>query len=294
MIMKKFWLSLFLLTAIPCLAKLEISSGKWSLSPNMKANTNLAVRLREIELATLNDALVLTEALKKEAIVEDVYMDDGEYLPLVLDSLALSLEERIAFPEVKIANKAEKLLEQYKKISEGKNFLAYKQLYLRQIRGYKRNEDYKKMIEAQKALVLYDPFDFASRMALQDSARDYPSEMGDMDDFQKKYVEAGGVIDGAMELAFILTGSGELKTKLKKGCEWIHKNRFASQELLLTALPRLTALVVPEDKEGALEYYKALSNLALQQPLEEERMITFAAAMDERKKLLSLVPSLLD
>ena len=225
--------------------------------------------------------------LKDSLEDSEIYMDDEEYLPLVLDSMGLYYAVYKDSGDKKALSEAQRLLEAYAKKAEGKEYSAYKYLFHR-IRAYYFNrKEYKKMIGSQKDMILYDPSDYGQILTLMDYIRDYPDEIGDLDKFVKEFKEKGGVIDPEFDLTLLLASKKKNREKIEGSCAWLEKQSGASPEILMRALPRITKFISIKDKEALIEYYYALTDLALRQSSTEDRLTVFAAALNERQKLVN-------
>ena len=277
-------------------SSIEISQGVWSVSKNMTGDQSIAGKLREIEIIARQDkakAAEMCASLKNALEDSEIYMDDDEYLPLVLDSMGLYYAVYKDSGDKKALSEAQRLLEEYSKIAEGKAYSAYKYLYHR-IRAYYFNRrDYKKMINAQKDMILYDPADYGQILTLMDYIRDYPDEIGDLDKFMKEFKERGGIIDPEFDMTLLLASKKSNSEKIKGACRWLDKQSGLSPEILIRALPRITKFVSIKDKEALEDYYYALTDLALRQSSTEDRLTVFAAALNERQKLVAAAPEVL-
>jgi len=278
-------------------SSIEISQGVWSVSKNMTGDQSIAGKLREIEIIARQDkakAAEMCASLKNALKDSEIYMDDDEYLPLVLDSMGLYYAAYKDSGDKLVLGEAQRLLEEYSKKAEGKEYSAYKYLYHR-IRAYYFNRrDYKKMINAQKDMILYDPTDYGQILTLMDYIRDYPDEIGDLDKFVKEFKERGGIIDPEFDLTLLLASKKKSNSeKIKGACAWLEKQSGGAPEVIMRALPRITKFVSAKDKEALTDYYYALTDLALRQSSTEDRLTVFAMALNERQKLVAAVPEIL-
>ena len=277
-------------------SNIEISQGIWNVSKNMTNDQSLGGKLREIEIIARQDkakAAEMCAKLKDSLEDSEIYMDDEEYLPLVLDSMGLYYAVYKDSGDKKALSEAQRLLDAYAKKAEGKEYSAYKYLFHR-IRAYYFNrKEYKKMINTQKDMILYDPSDYGQILTLMDYIRDYPDEIGDLDKFVKEFKEKGGVIDPEFDLTLLLASKKKNREKIEGSCAWLEKQSGASPEILMRALPRITKFISIKDKEALIEYYYALTDLALRQSSTEDRLTVFAAALNERQKLVTAAPDIL-
>lgn len=291
-----FLILLFLSSGTVFSSSIEIAQGVWNVSKNMTGNPSIGGKLREIEIIARQDkakAAGMCVKLKDSLEDSEIYMDDEEYLPLVLDSMGLYYAVYKDSGDKKALSEAQRLLEAYAKKAEGKEYSAYKYLFHR-IRAYYFNrKEYKKMIGSQKDMILYDPSDYGQILTLMDYIRDYPDEIGDLDKFVKEFKEKGGVIDPEFDLTLLLASKKKNREKIEGSCAWLEKQSGASPEILMRALPRITKFISIKDKEALIEYYYALTDLALRQSSTEDRLTVFAAALNERQKLVTAAPDIL-
>lgn len=291
-----FLILLFLSSGTVFSSSIEIAQGVWNVSKNMTGNPSIGGKLREIEIIARQDkakAAEMCAKLKDSLEDSEIYMDDEEYLPLVLDSMGLYYAVYKDSGDKKALSEAQRLLDAYAKKAEGKEYSAYKYLFHR-IRAYYFNrKEYKKMINTQKDMILYDPSDYGQILTLMDYIRDYPDEIGDLDKFVKEFKEKGGVIDPEFDLTLLLASKKKNREKIEGSCAWLEKQSGASPEILMRALPRITKFISIKDKEALIEYYYALTDLALRQSSTEDRLTVFAAALNERQKLVTAAPDIL-
>lgn len=291
-----FLILLFLSSGTVFSSSIEIAQGVWNVSKNMTGNPSIGGKLREIEIIARQDkakAAEMCAKLKDSLEDSEIYMDDEEYLPLVLDSMGLYYAVYKDSGDKKALSEAQRLLDAYAKKAEGKEYSAYKYLFHR-IRAYYFNrKEYKKMINTQKDMILYDPSDYGQILTLMDYIRDYPDEIGDLDKFVKEFKEKGGVIDPEFDLTLLLASKKKNREKIEGACAWLEKQSGASPEILMRALPRITKFISIKDKEALIEYYYALTDLALRQSSTEDRLTVFAAALNERQKLVTAAPDIL-
>ena len=291
-----FLILLFLSSGTVFSSSIEIAQGVWNVSKNMTGNPSIGGKLREIEIIARQDKAKAAEmCVKLKDSLEDseIYMDDEEYLPLVLDSMGLYYAVYKDSGDKKALSEAQRLLEAYSKKAEGKEYSAYKYLFHR-IRAYYFNrKEYKKMINTQKDMILYDPSDYGQILTLMDYIRDYPDEIGDLDKFVKEFKDKGGVIDPEFDLTLLLASKKKKREKIEGACARLEKQSGASPEILMRALPRITKFISIKDKEALTEYYYALTDLALRQSSTEDRLTVFAAALNERQKIVTAAPEVL-
>ena len=114
-----------------------------------------------------------------------------------------------------------------------------------------------------------------------------------MDGFIKEYAKAGGTMYEELLLAAVLTSKDKPVAKMTRACEWLDKNRSGSEKMLSRALPLIATLIDAKHPQTAIEYYYALTNLAVRQPSNEERLTIFAMAINERQKLITALPDIL-
>lgn len=276
---------------------IDIVNGVWAVSKNMTKNQEIGGKLREIEAVARQDtdkAAELCKELKESLDDPEIYTDDGEYLPLVLDSMWLYYAAHKGLQGKAVLTEAQRLIEEYAEKAEGQRYCAYKYLYHR-IRGYYYGKkDNKSMIKAQKDMILYDPADYSQIMTLMDQIRDLPEAAGDLDAFLSEFKERQGVVEPEFELTLILASKKKSNSeKIKGACAWLEKQSGGAPEVIMRALPRITKFVSAKDKEALTDYYYALTDLALRQSSTEDRLTVFAMALNERQKLVAAVPEIL-
>lgn len=290
------YFAFMLVFTVSVYADIPIVNGVWLLSNKVTNDVQVTQSLYEIELTAKTDrrkAADLSESLLTLDNIKNIKMTDEEYLPLVLESLILFYRDDKKINDPEISKKARTAIKKYARMVNGKGYSAYKYLFHR-IRDYHwRKRQYADMIDIQKEMILYDPYDQGQILTLLDYIRDFPTEYGDLKKFAKEFENVGGIMDEEMSLTFLLESQDDPADKTKAACIWLAKNRFAAPEILLRALPRITACISLKEKDSIKEYYFALSDLALQQPSKEDRLPVFAAALNERQKLLTVVPDLL-
>lgn len=275
---------------------IDIVNGVWAVSKNMTKNQEIGSKLREIEAVARQDtdkAAELCKTLKDSLGDEEIYTDDGEYLPLVLDSMWLYYAAHKGLQGKAVLTEAQKLIEAYAEKAEGKAYTAYKYLYHRIRAYYFGKKNYKLMIKAQKDMILYDPDDYSQIMTLMDQIRDCPNDIGDLDEFISEFEKKGGVVEAEFELTLLLASKKKNSEKIESACAWIEKQSGASPDVLIRALPRITKFVSIKDKDALEDYYYALTDLALRQSSTEDRLTVFAAALNERQKIVTAAPDLL-
>lgn len=286
----------FLCTCLCFSGHIDIVNGVWAVSKNMTKNQDIGGKLREIEAVARKDtdrAAELCKELKESLDDPEIYTDDGEYLPLVLDSMWLYYAAHKGLQGKEVLREAERLIEEYSEKAEEQGYCAYKYLYHRIRAYYYRKKDNKSMIKAQKDMILYDPSDYGQIMTLMDQIRDCPDDAGDLDAFLSKFKERQGVVEPEFELTMLLASKKSDSEKVKGACAWLEKQSGGAPEVIMRALPRITKFVSIKDKEALTDYYYALTDLALRQPSTEDRLTVFAMALNERQKIVTAAPEIL-
>lgn len=270
---------------------LNVSGGVWLVSENILSNDTLRMELQEIEMLVKKGekekALQNINKIKEEAKDNLPNMKDGEHLPLVLDVMELY------YKGLSNAEEARVLIDKHKGNAIGKRYTAFKQLYQMLRKYYSGLKNIKEANEVAKEAALYDPKDYLLILPLLDYAKDYPKECGELDSFLKAYSKAGGKIYEELQLAAIITSKDKPVNKMAKACEWLDINKSSSEKVLSRALPLITTLIDAKHPQTVTDYYYALTNLALKQPSNEERLTVFAMAINERQKLIAAMPELL-
>ncbi len=269
---------------------LTVSGGVWLVAENIVSNDALRMNLQEIEMLVKSGekgkAIKQIEKIRQET--KDLpSLKDKEYMPLVLDVMELY------YKGLSDAEEATTLLDKYKESAKGKRYTAYKQLYQMLRKHYSGLKDYKNASIVAREAALYDPKDYLLILPLIDLAKEAPKECGELDGFIKEYAKAGGTMYEELLLAAVLTSKDKPVAKMTRACEWLDKNRSGSEKMLSRALPLIATLIDAKHPQTAIEYYFALTNLAVRQPSNEERLTIFAMAINERKKLITALPDIL-
>lgn len=290
-----------LLTAVLLIADdlfaFGISGSVWLVSDNVVSNNELRAKLFNVEmLAKQNDkesALRELRTIKKQDTGKYTYLKDGEYLPLVLDGMELHYFAYLNSNDRKIPDKCHEFLDKYSDVARDKSYSAYKQIFQDLRKYYESINKYKEAIEVQKQQALYAPHDYVSLLPLLNYAGTMPQECGPLDDFIEDYVKKGGVLYEDLKLAAIMTSEDNSITKMAKACEWLSQNTRSSEKVLSRALSSITMLADLKQPQTLIDYYYALTNLALKQPSTEERLTVFSIAINERQKLVTAAPEIL-
>lgn len=269
---------------------LTVSGGVWLVAENIVSNDALRMNLQEIEMLVKSGekgkAIKQIEKIRQET--KDLpSLKDKEYMPLVLDVMELY------YKGLSDAEEATTLLDKYKESAKGKRYTAYKQLYQMLRKHYSGLKDYKNASIVAREAALYDPKDYLLILPLIDLAKEAPKECGELDGFIKEYAKAGGTMYEELLLAAVLTSKDKPVAKMTRACEWLDKNRSGSEKMLSRALPLIATLIDAKHPQTAIEYYYALTNLAVRQPSNEERLTIFAMAINERQKLITALPDIL-
>lgn len=270
---------------------LTVSGGVWLVAENIVSNDALRMSLQEIEMLVKSGekgkAIKHIEKIRKETKDNLPSMKDGENLPLILDVMELY------YKGLSDVEEATTLLDKYRESAKGKRYTAYKQLYQMLRKRYSGLKDYKNAAEVAKEAALYDPKDYLLILPLIDLTKESPKECGELDSFIKEYTKSGGTKHEELLLAAILTSKDKPVTKMMRACEWLDNNRSGSEKMLSRALPLIATLIDAKYPQTAVEYYYALTNLAVRQPSNEERLTIFAMAINERQKLITALPDIL-
>ena len=270
---------------------LIVSGGVWLVAENIVSNDALRMNLQEIEMLAKSGekgkAIKQIEKIRQEMKDNLPSMKDKEYLPLVLDVMELYYEGSSD------AEEATTLIDKYKESAKGKRYTAYKQLYQMLRKYYSGLKDYKNASIVAREAALYDPKDYLLILPLIDLAKEAPKECGELDGFIKEYAKAGGTMYEELLLAAVLTSKDKPVAKMTRACEWLDKNRSGSEKMLSRALLLIATLIDAKHPQTVIEYYYALTNLAVRQPSNEERLTIFAMAINERQKLITALPDIL-
>ena len=293
----RFFISLLLLAlafgGASNLLAFEIKGDVWVLS-ELTTNQVLKVKLIEAEYCASNKNYA--EAAEKLANVLDEYAADkfvfeGEPFSLILSGTILWYKAKnSAFKDQAIVDEAGKLLKQYKSKAEGKAWPSYKYLFHRQRDYYFVKKDYDNVLKIQKGLILYDVLD---NWAI-DSYLEYMGKFSLVDDTEAFFAEIekkGGKINPKMRLLLISKAfENNDKDAWKKIFAWFDKNRQLDLESLKQGMAIVSSNLKSKDLEIAKEYYLTLTDLALGQVASEENMPKIAYILNERQKLVTLVP----
>ena len=276
---------------------LEVSGSVWLVSENIISNNELRSKLFNVEmLAKQNDkknALRELKLIKEKKPDNNTYLKDGEYLPLVLDGMELHYHINLNPNDRKIPEKCRAFLDKYSTVAQGKSYTAYKQIFQDLRKYYESINKYKEAIEVQKQQALYAPLDYVSLLPLLNYAGTMPQECGSLDEFIEAYIKKGGVFYEDLKLAAIVTSDDDSVAKMAKACEWLANNIRSSEKSLSRALSSITMLVDLRQPQTLIDYYYALTNLALKQPSTEDRLTVFSIAINERQKLVTAAPDIL-
>ncbi len=276
---------------------LNVSANVWLVSENITSNNSLRIKFQDIEVLAKrherSEAIRRIKELRQNNNLDNVILKDKELLPLVLDGMELYYwacdnPESKAIPE-----KVNSLLSEYKEAAEGKGLTSYKQVYQILRRYYGHIGNIAKAIDIQKRVILYDPKDYVAITQLIDYAKKDPEICGELDNFVKEYSDAGGTLYEELKLAAILTSNDDIIKKMARACEWLEKNAGASEKIIARSLPVITLLTDSKHPQTLIDYYHALTNLALKQPSNEERLTVFSMAINERQKLITAAPEVL-
>ncbi|MBO7435964.1 hypothetical protein J6U76_08255 [bacterium] len=276
---------------------LNISASVWLVSENIVSNDALRLKLQDIEVLAKRhkraEAIRMIKELRKNNNLSTVVLKDKELLPLVLDGMELYYWVCDNSDNKTIPQKVNSLLSKHKEKAEGRGLTSYKQIYQILRRYYSHLGDTSKAIDIQKQVILYDPKDYIAVTQLIDYAKKDPETCGELDDFIKEYVGAGGTLYEELKLAAIITSKDEITKKMARACEWLEKNADASEKIIARSLPIISMLADSKHPQTLVDYYHALTNLALRQSSNEERLTVFSMAINERQKLITAAPEIL-
>ena len=275
---------------------LNISGGVWLVSETVISNDVVRMKLQDIESLVRaheeNMAISSIGALRSQ-ITSSVKLSDNEYLPLILDAMELYYTIKIQPNNDNIPKNARSLLDKYNDKAKGCGYSAYKQIYQMMRQHFKSKKRIKEAIEIQKEAAMYDPKDYVSILPLVTFAKENTRECGELDTFIQKYKEAGGIIYEELQLAAIITSNESAIKKMNRACDWLDENALSSEKILTKALPLITKIASAKEPQTLIDYYYALTDLALHQPTSEDRLTVFAMAINERQKLITAAPELL-
>ena len=276
---------------------LNISGGVWLVSETVLSNDTVRMKLQDIESTAraheLNMAVDAIKALRENKNLSDVRLSDKEYLPLVLDAMELYYLIKARPHDDNVLGMTRALLDKYADKAKGKGYSAYKQIYQMVRLHLVSKKRIKEAIEIQKECAIYDPKDYVCILPLVNFARENTRECGELDTFIKRYEDAGGIIYEELQLAAIITSNESAVEKMNRACDWLDEHSLASEKMLAKALPLITKIASAKEPQTLIDYYYALTDLALHQPTSEDRLTVFAMAINERQKLITAAPELL-
>lgn len=275
---------------------LNISGGVWLVSETVISNDVVRMELQDIEsLVRAHEESMAISAIGAliDKATDDVKLSDNEYFPLVLDAMELYYAIKLQPNNDNIPKGARSLLDKYNDKAKGHGYSAYKQIYQMMRLHFKSKKRIKEAIEIQKEAAMYDPKDYVSILPLVTFAKENTKECGELDTFINKYKEAGGIIYEELQLAAIITSNESAVKKMNRACDWLDENALSSEKILTKALPLITKIASAKEPQTLIDYYYALTDLALHQPTSEDRLTVFAMAINERQKLITAAPELL-
>lgn len=266
----------------------------WQISDTV-TNAYLYEKLAKAEQrAKINDlkgAVMLIDDLKDDAAAKDYVSTDGEPLELVLASASLWYRaEDVKNSDPELVKEARQNLNIWAEKAKDKQWKSYKYLFHR-IRAYHvTQKNQRGRIETQKEMILYDPFDQEQLKSFEEYCDRFPESVGDMNSFLSKFKEKGGAMTPKFALTLITLSGKTREEKLKELSAWLKEHKSSDLETLKLGIEFGMGEVSVEEPQTVRKMYDLLTNLALWQPADEERMPIIAMILNERAKVETIAP----
>ena len=182
------------------------------------------------------------------------------------------------------------VINEYKKEAKGKNWNAYKWLYMRLADYYRANDNEKEAAKIYEKRYLYSPTDKKVLLGyLYYLLKTNPAKI---DPIIKRYIAEGG--EWYSKLAFL-----NCKKIQKQGgdpfdalIKMLEDYPSASFREFKDAMNMLCMLLDPEKPEQLKKYYKTLTALALKQPSDSEHLQNIGLILNEKKKIETIMPEI--
>lgn len=266
----------------------------WQISDTV-TNAYLYEKLAKAEQrAKINDlkgAATLIDDLKDDAAAKDYVSTDGEPLELVLASASLWYRaEDVKNSDPELVKEARQNLNIWAEKAKDKQWKSYKYLFHR-IRAYHvTQKNQRGRIETQKEMILYDPFDQEQLKSFEEYCDRFPESVGDLNAFLAKFKEKGGAMTPKFALTLITLSGKTREEKLKELSAWLKEHKSSDLETLKLGIEFGMGEVSVEEPQTVRKMYDLLTNLALWQPADEERMPIIAMILNERAKVETIAP----
>lgn len=291
--MKNFLITAFTLICLDVSA-FTVNRMIWQISDcvtNAYLYDQLSSAERHAKFNELNEAAEILEALQNEKVASEYLLPNGEPLDLVLSSAILWYKaEQIKNVDPEIAENARKLIGKWAEKAKGRQWQSYKFLFHRIRSYYIAIKNPKGRIETQKEMILYDPFDEEQIKSLDEYCVRFPESIGDLKTFLEQFKKAGGILSPRLELTLITLSDKSSEEKLDNVITWLGLRKNAELEIIQLGVEYAIGLISVENSSGVKKLYDSLSDLALWQPANEERMPIVALLLNERAKIKAIAP----
>lgn len=272
----------------------NVNRMTWQISDTV-TNAYLYEKLTKIEqLAKTSDlqgAATLIDDLRCDAAVKDYVSSDGEPLALVLVSASLWYRaESVRNSDNEIVKEAREQLNQWAEKAKDKQWKSYKYLFHRIRAYYVTQKNQRGRIETQKEMILYDPFDQEQLKSFEEYCDRFPESVGDLSSFLEKYKSKGGVMTPKFTLTLITLSDKSREEKLKELSTWLKEHKGSDLETLKLGIEFGMGEISVEEPQTVKKMYDLLTDLALWQPADEERMPIIAMILNERAKVETIAP----
>ncbi len=285
---------LYFVFAATTVLAFTVNRMTWQISDTV-TNAYLYEKLAKAEqCAKINDlkgAATLIDDLKDDAAAKDYVSTDGEPLELVLASASLWYRaEDVKNSDPELVKEARQNLNLWAEKAKGKQWKSYKYLFHR-IRAYHvTQKNQRGRIETQKEMILYDPFDQEQLKSFEEYCDRFPESAGDLNAFLAKFKEKGGAMTPKFALTLITLSGKTREEKLKELSAWLKEHKSSDLETLKLGIEFGMGEVSVEEPQTVRKMYDFLTNLALWQPADEERMPIIAMILNERAKVEAIAP----
>ncbi len=182
------------------------------------------------------------------------------------------------------------VIDEYNEEAQGKNWNAYKWLFLRLADYHKANKNGIKEADAHEKRYLYNPNDQRSLIAyLYYLLKNNPSKI---DEVIVIYKEAGGEDFGGLALFNCKRIEKQGENPFNALVEMLKKYPTSNFRQLKDAMEMLRQNLDPEKPQQINKYYNTLKILAIKQPSNEKSITAIAYILNEKKKLEAIMPKL--
>ena len=269
-----------------------INNGVWHLS-EIVTNNILYSSLLEVEdearQGHLEKASSLINKIRNNEIASNYFTLEGEPLLLTLDSANLWYRcEAMQNKNDTILKEIRSKLDEWSSVAKNKRWKSYKYLFHRLRAYYVANRFNKERIDIQKEMIYYDPNDYSQIDSLIDYFYKFPECIGDLNVFMKKFKEIGGIVTPRLELFIVSHSDSSNSEKLNSIISWLYDNRNASLEMLQEGVNAAMQLVTCKDESTINDMFDILTDLAIWQPGNDERIPVIAFLLNERTKLKTI------